>query len=256
LTDEVLAIERVAFAAWPAAEIASCGGWRLRFNHGVTNRGGSVWPGPGASERPLDARIEEVERWYAERDASACYQLSPAADPPALDGALAARGYEVHSPVSVELASADAVAAHAAPDGQEASCTGAPCEEWFEISGRHGRFRGAEVAVYRALLGRLRGRAGFALVRAGGEPAAVGLAVVEPPFAGVFSMLTLPAFRGRGLARSVLGALARFAQQRGASRLYLQVEVENDAARHLYARTGFARRYRYHYRRAPRPRPA
>ena len=36
---ETLAIERVAFDAWPAAEVRVLGGWRLRFNHGVTNRG-------------------------------------------------------------------------------------------------------------------------------------------------------------------------------------------------------------------------
>jgi GNAT superfamily N-acetyltransferase len=104
--------------------------------------------------------------------------------------------------------------------------------------------------VYRALLGRLCGRAGFALVRTRGEPAAVGLGVVEPPWAGVFSMLTLPALRGQRLGEAVLGALARWALARGASRLYLQVEVDNEAARRLYARAGFAPRYAYHYRRA------
>ena len=36
---EVLAIEKVAFEAWPAAEVEALGGWRLRFNHGITNRG-------------------------------------------------------------------------------------------------------------------------------------------------------------------------------------------------------------------------
>jgi hypothetical protein len=92
---EILAIERVAFDAWPAAEVRALGGWRLRFNHGVTSRGSSVWPGPGASEGTLDARLAAVERFYAERGAAACYQLCPAADPPELDAVLAARGYEV-----------------------------------------------------------------------------------------------------------------------------------------------------------------
>jgi N-acetylglutamate synthase len=50
----------------------------------------------------------------------------------------------------------------------------------------------------------------------------------------------------------VLGTLAGAAAQRGASRLYLQVEVENTAARHLYAAGGFTPAYRYHYRIAPR----
>ena len=68
---EILAIERVAFEAWPAAEVRALGGWRLRFNHGVTNRGSSVWPGPGPCETPLEERFAEVERFYAERSAAA-----------------------------------------------------------------------------------------------------------------------------------------------------------------------------------------
>lgn len=251
---EILAIERAAFAAWPAAVVAPHGGWRLRFNHGVTNRGSSVWPGPGASERRLGERIEAVEGWYGARGAAACYQLSPAADPPELDAALAARGYAIHTPVSVELADAARVAALSAPVRAEASCAETLPDAWFELSGRRGRFRSEDVAVYRALLERLAGRAGFALVCVDGEAAAVGLGVVEPPWAGVFSMLTLPAERGRRFGEAVLGALARWSLARGARRLYLQVEVDNDAARRLYARAGFAPRYAYHYRRAAAPR--
>src|SRR5512145_862813 len=112
---EILAIERVAFDAWPAAEVHALGGWRLRFNHGVTNRGSSVWPGPGPCDAALAERMATVERFYAEREAKACYQVSPAADPPELDAALAARGYEVFSPVSVEIAELDDVLARATP---------------------------------------------------------------------------------------------------------------------------------------------
>ena len=247
---EILAIERAAFEAWPAAEVVPLGGWRLRFNHGVTQRASSVWPGPGASEIPLAARIHAAERFYAERGAAASFQLSPAADPLELDAALALRGYEASPhPVSVEIAAPAPLATWALPRGVEALCADALSEEWFELSGRQGRFRGAEALVYRALLERLAGPAGFALVRVGGRATAVGLGVVAPPWAGVFSMLTLPAQRGRRLGEAVLGAIARWAQGRGASRLYLQVESDNAAARRLYARAGFVPRYAYHYRR-------
>lgn len=251
---EILAIERAAFEAWPAAEVVPLGGWRLRFNHGVTQRGSSVWPGPGATELPLAARIDAAERFYAERGATASFQLSPWADLQELDAALAARGYEASSnPVSVEIAALVPLAARAERPDVETLCTGDLSEEWFELSGRQGRFRGADAVVYRALLERLAGRAGFALVRVGGRAAAVGLGVVAPPWAGVFSMLTLPAQRGQRLGEAVLAAIARWAQGRAASRLYLQVESDNAAARRLYARTGFVPRYAYHYRRQAVP---
>lgn len=250
---DVVAIERAAYEAWPAAEAQALGGWRLRFDRGVTNRGSSVWPGPGAGGPPLAARIEAVERFYAARGAAASYQLSPAVDPPELEAVLAARGYERSAAVSVELADLARVAALAAPAGTEARCDDALSEAWFEVSGRRGRFDGEAVAVYHGMLARLAGRAGFALVRAGGEVAAVGLAVAAPPWAGVFSMLTLPEWRGKRLGEAVLGAIARWARGRGATRLYLQVETINGPARRLYARVGFVPRYAYHYRRqAPR----
>jgi GNAT superfamily N-acetyltransferase len=248
---EILAIERVAFDAWPAAEVAALGGWRLRFNHGVTNRGSSVWPGPCEGGLPMAARLDAVERFYAERGAAALYKLTPVADPPELDAVLAERGYAASTPVSVELAEAAAVAALALPSGCKAECGDAISEDWFELSGRRGRFSGDAVGVYRALLGRLAGRAGFALARVGGVPVAVGLCVAAPPWAGVFSMLTLPAFRGRRLGEAVLGSAARWAAARGATRLYLQVDADNAPARRLYARAGFAPRYEYAYRSQP-----
>ncbi len=252
---EILAIERAAFETWPAAEVVALGGWRLRFNQGVTQRGSSVWPGPGASELPLGARIDAVERFYTERGAPAMFQLSPAAEPLELDAALAARGYETTSaPVSVETLALTPLALSAAPPGVEVSCADALSEEWFELSGRQGRFRGADALVYRALLERLAGRAGFALVRVDGRPSAVGLCVLAPPWAGVFSMLTREAERGRGLGEAVLVAIARWAQNRGASRLFLQVESDNAPARKLYTRAGFVPRFAYHYRRRIEPR--
>jgi GNAT superfamily N-acetyltransferase len=249
--DEILAIERTAFAAWPAAEVERLGGWRLRFNHGVTNRGSSVWPGPGPGAPTLEERLDAVEHFYAERGAPARYQLSPVSEPTDLDAALAARGYEIYAPVSVEAASVGRVAALEPPPDVEAQCLETLPEEWFELSGRRGRFQGRAEDVYRALLERLRGRAGFAQARVGGQVVAVGLAVASPPWAGVFSMLTLEGYRRRRLGEAVLAAIARWADARGARQLYLQVEVENEPARRLYERAGFRPRYGYHYRRQP-----
>jgi ribosomal protein S18 acetylase RimI-like enzyme len=61
-------------------------------------------------------------------------------------------------------------------------------------------------------------------------------------------MATAPEFRGRGIATEVLGAGARWAAGRGATRLYLQVEEDNAAAIGLYTRAGFTPSYGYHYR--------
>jgi ribosomal protein S18 acetylase RimI-like enzyme len=249
--DEILAIERAAFAAWPAAEVRALGGWRLRFTHGVTQRGNSVWAGPAdaaGAEPPLAERIAGAERFYAERGQPAMFHVSPASHPRELDAALAARGYAERAPTLVQTARADGVLA-ATPAGAEAACSEAMSEAWFEISGRRGRFAGEATAHYRGIVERLAGRAGFALACDDGVPAAVGLCALAPPWAGISSMLTLPALRSRGLGRAVLRALAAFALARGAPRLFLQVEEENAAAQRLYERSGFRTRYRTVYRR-------
>ncbi|MCW2829760.1 MAG: ribosomal-protein-alanine N-acetyltransferase [Aeromicrobium sp.] len=51
---------------------------------------------------------------------------------------------------------------------------------------------------------------------------------------------TLPAARGRGLARELLDALVDEARDRGAGRMLLEVAADNAAAINLYESTGFA----------------
>jgi ribosomal protein S18 acetylase RimI-like enzyme len=246
---DIAAIEAAAFDAWPAAEVRSLGPWRLRFMSGVTNRANSAWAGPGDAPPGIEARIAAVERFYRERQLPAMFQMTPLSDP-RLDDLLAARGYEKLGTTSVQVADAAHVAALSPRAGISAACEPRLPEAWFEISGHRGRFRGRAAPVYRGLLDRLSGRCGFAsAVDASGAIAAVGLAVLAPPLAGIFSMLTLPERRGRGYGEALLGELARFAAARGARRLYLQVECDNAPALALYARAGFAETHRYHYRR-------
>ena len=82
----------------------------------------------------------------------------------------------------------------------------------------------------------------------GSNVVAVGRAVADTGWAGVFGMATLPRARGRGTARSVLAALADWAGGHAAGRMYLQVERDNMPALRLYERTGFSEECGYHYR--------
>ena len=245
-------LERLAFDAWPAEVVETLSGWRLRFNHGVTHRASSVWPAEATGPLALGARIEAAEAFYRARDASALFQISGAAAPASLDAALEARGYERRLPTRMETADAAHVAGLPAP-GREAGVQVEVSEtlgaEWFELSGRRGRFTDPEVEIYRGLLGRARERPCFALARLHGEPAAVGLGVAQAGWLGLFAMRTQPHQRQRGLARAVLVALARHARARGEARLYLQVEEDNTPARALYTRAGFTLHHPYHYRR-------
>jgi ribosomal protein S18 acetylase RimI-like enzyme len=62
---------------------------------------------------------------------------------------------------------------------------------------------------------------------------------------GISLLQTAPDARRRGLAQHVLRELAHWAQQRGSSRAFLQVEERNTAAVALYQRLGFNTHHTY-----------
>jgi ribosomal protein S18 acetylase RimI-like enzyme len=87
----------------------------------------------------------------------------------------------------------------------------------------------------------------FAAVRQGQEVVAVGSACFSQGLCGVHGMRTAPAWRGRGLAGSILGAFAREARARGITQVLLQVEEANTGAQSLYRRAGLRTAWRYRY---------
>jgi GNAT superfamily N-acetyltransferase len=84
-----------------------------------------------------------------------------------------------------------------------------------------------------------------------GVPLAIGRCVVDGRWAGFAAVEVAPDARRRGLARRVMGALARTALAEGASAGWLQVERDNEAALALYTRLGFTVHHHYHHYRAP-----
>lgn len=245
---DLVELEAAAYRAWPAAEVEDLGAWRLRFTDGVTRRGNSVWT-YGASGAPVDACIARAEAFYAERGRRAMFQLGPLTRPDDLDERLAERGYAIDAPVSLQTAAAAAVASVGEGLPTAELCSG-PDAEWWALAGAGSRFRDVP-DVYRALLARMPGRVGYALVRQHGATVATGLGVAEGRWLGVYSMLTAPDRRGRGLGRALLASLGRFAVSAGATHLYLQVERDNPSALSLYARAGFRELAGYRYRVAP-----
>jgi GNAT superfamily N-acetyltransferase len=222
------------------------GGWRLRFSGGAGRRANSVLPNAEAGGLGLDERIALAERFYAGRGWPARFQLSPAARPAGLDDALAARGYAVEARSEVHVAALAEVLARSDAGADGAAVLETPDPEW--LAAWPG---GSPLAA--DLLGRIGPPAAYALLRRDGEPVAVGRAVAERGWLGVFGMATRPEARRTGAATAILGALARWGVAAGAERAYLQVEAGNDPALALYAGAGFRLHHRYLYRVADHP---
>ena len=166
---EVERLEEIAFAAWPAEHVEEHHGWRLRWLRGITRRGNSVWTGRTAAEPALGSRVEHAERFYAALGATASFHVSPLTPQP-LDALLAARGYVVDAPVSVQTAPLSRILDESASAelGVEVQVSLTPSPEWFELAGARSRFAAAQ-ATYRGLLQRLGERARYALAKSSGR---------------------------------------------------------------------------------------
>lgn len=238
--------ERVA-KALPAEHIEHIGGWWLRRSASSSWWMGTVLPHGDASRDELVRMISAAERFYAGFGVATRFQVSPGACPADLDATLAERGYRWGSPMSLQTASTVDVQAQARPDGPSIRLHDTSTTEWFEVwYAVHGH--GSDPQIEREMLDRVTQPSVYASALDGDEVIAVGRAVADAGWAGVFGMATLPGARGRGAARSILASLADWATAEGADRMYLQVESDNDPALHLYDRTCFTEVCGYHYR--------
>jgi ribosomal protein S18 acetylase RimI-like enzyme len=242
-------LERLAAAAWPAAEVQALDGWLLRWNEGVTRRANSVWPNEAGEELTLDQKLAAVEDFYHGRGLPARYQICPAARPADLDALLAQHGYRQDAPTLVQVAPVGVV------HEQTRSCLGLDVaigerltEDWFTTYCLADGIPEREQGPRRGILERIEDGVGFAAARLRTETIAVGLGVSAGGWLGLFCMGTRPEFRRRGAALAVLQTLAEWGGQRGAHDVYLQVMDNNAPARALYARAGLQTLYSYHYR--------
>ncbi|WP_210506928.1 GNAT family N-acetyltransferase [Naasia sp. SYSU D00057] len=236
------ALQERAARAQPAEHVERVGDWWLRHTGGPSWWTGTVLAHGEASEGELIRRIDAAERFYARFDAATAFQLTPGVCAAALDGLLAERGYELGAPLHLLTAPADRLRAG---DAGRVRLDTAPTPDWLDT---WHAVNGGDRIAEAAMLARVDLPTAYATALPAGEAVAVGRAVLDDGWAGVFGMATLPGERRTGSARAVLRALADWAAQRGAQGLYLQVEGDNAPARALYARAGFTEAARYSYR--------
>ena len=200
---------------------------------------------------PLDEALTAVRRWYAARGLPAFIQLATGAEGTheMLCAGVAERGWVRAVTAEVWIGALAPVADREA-GGVELSRNAD--EAWL---GRYQRKGLGEVAL--KVLGS-GPSVWFATVPGaeGAGPAAIGRCVVDGRWAGFSAVEVDPAQRRRGLATTVMAALARRALDEGASAGWLQVETDNSGARALYGGMGFAAHHSYHHYREPEPEDA
>jgi GNAT superfamily N-acetyltransferase len=255
-------LELLASHSWPPLRTATHEGWVLRDSEGANRRGNSVWPRGDVTDLP--AALAATARFYAPAGRPAIVQLSPVSRPTGLRAALDAAGYEPDTdPTDVCVATRTGIIAGAAGLAERAApssggvaprtrVAAAADETWLDTCATGGmRMFGRSRAACVGVLAGIDGPALYVTATLDGAPVGAGRGVVDGEWLGIFSMATLPAARGRGVATAVLTTLATWAAGLGAHRAYLQVEERSAAARRLYTALGFVPVYRYTYRQLP-----
>lgn len=242
-------LDRLAARAWPAPVVRRLDGWLLRAAGGVTRRANSALP-EASCERDVGETLADAAGVNAAWDLPLRVQVTEGARAAnGLDEFLAARAFVAEGHALLATAEIDpAVAVR-----HRVEIAGAADAAWIDAWWHFDRGPGSDpLLAAAAILGARLPLTAHARVEIDGRIAAVGRGVVASGWLGVFAMATAPEERGRGLARSLLGALLRWGSATGAERAYLQVTPGNAAARHLYRSVGFAEIGRYHYRTAPK----
>ncbi|MGW6465096.1 GNAT family N-acetyltransferase [Streptomyces rubiginosohelvolus] len=236
----------VTARAWQPVESEALGDWRLRAAGGFTRRANSVLP-LGDPGLPLGEAFGRVRHWYEERGLPAYVQTATGAEgtQELLCAELEAHGWRREVSAEVRIAALAPVGDREA-EVSAVRLTREPDAAWlaryqrFSTPGPHVlRVLGSGPSVW------------FATVPGSGDaPDAIGRCVVDGRWAGFMAVEVAPEQRRRGLATTVMTALARRALDEGAWAAWLQVEEDNEGARALYDGMGFAGHHRYHHYRS------
>lgn len=241
-------LQLVASTGWPAPEQARIGDWLLRAADGWTARANSALP-IGLPDRPLPAAVDAVVEWYRDRN------LQPAIMVPEpvgrrLTAEISRRGWTPDPTVLVRTAPLETIITATAGFSGPVQLDSTPTAAWLEmVAAAKGSPRSSAIAVITGVA-----RSRFARVcRPDGSTTAIGRGVVadDGQWLGISAVEVVESERRRGLARAIVGELARWASDEGASDAYLQVLADNVAAGSLYDQLGFTTHHSYTTWRAP-----
>lgn len=224
-------------ATWPAAAFHDTGPWRIREGRG----GGKRVSAATATDRVAATDIARAE--VAMRGIGQCPLFQIRDRDGALDGWLAAGGYDVVDPVTVYLASVTDLAMEPEPSVAIAA--------WPPLAIQREIWAEAGIGPERtAVMDRAPAPRTAFLGRRGDAPAGTGFLALDGEVAMLHALEVMPAERRRGVGGLILSAAAHWAAQRGARWLALAVTTANAPANALYLRHGMEPAARYHYRRA------
>ncbi|MCA0273242.1 MAG: GNAT family N-acetyltransferase [Proteobacteria bacterium] len=224
-------------ATWPAATYGHAGGFTIRDGKGGGSRvSAATADGDNFDEAGIDAAVA------AERALGQSPLFMIRGGDECLDRILAQRGYGILTPVNL-YAGEVARMADPAPDPMTAFTLWPPFEIMRDVWAE-GDIGPARLAI----MDRVKGAKTAIMGRSRDRVSGVAFVAMHGNQAMLHALHVAPASRRQGSAVNIMRKAAEWAQDHGATELFLAVTVQNDPANALYASLGMRIVGQYHYR--------
>lgn len=239
LSLRIIELEKLSDTTWPAAEIIEFGKWRLRISDGFTMRANSVLPiGAGPIGEPplaLADAVEHVIKSYRDKGLTPTFTL-PLPIYQELDEYLESQGWQIKVGAQFLIKDIDLIETGMFSQN-DFEILDYPSEQWLGLQSDH---------HLKNLMQRYPAK--YGLIKSGGSVKAVGRIATLGTWAMATRLFVDPSHRGKGLAQQLMLRLMAAAKEDGATKIALQVDLENVAALALYDSMGFRLHHKYVYR--------
>lgn len=232
-------LEELSDTTWPASEIIEYGNWRLRISDGFTMRANSVLPigsapygDPGTD---IETAIEDISRIYLERGLTPTFTI-PLPIYEELDQLLDRQGWRVKVGAEFFVNEIPSDLVIATSEFQILTLE-QPTQTWLEIQ--------SDFKIEKILRGY---PAKYLEIKSGEKTVGIGRIATKGSWSLATRVYVDPDFRGQGIGKLIMEALMAAAQTQGATKIGLQVDIENGAALSLYKSMGFRYHHSYTYR--------
>lgn len=231
--------------AWPAKTCIFLHGWVLRVSEGVTKRANSVLP-LWYTGRNVVEDVKAVERIYKRHELPVIFQVPDYCEPENLKEVLLSLRYNPLDETLVMAAQVKNV--HAVITNEytyRIEETGS--NAWFHALAAFSYYSDTSLKGRKAIIERIPFLKSFCYAEKGNNVAGVGLGVVEREYLGIYSLVTHPEYRRRGIGQSMVNKMVYWAKSHSVTTVYLQVQGDNTGAISFYQKMGFQELYRYRY---------
>ena len=240
-------IEAAGAKAWPALNQEYYDGWMMRFSNGYTKRSNSIYPNR-LSTLPLDKKLAICRRRYAAHNLPVIFRVTTISPDIELDGYLKNNLYRCASRTKVMSCSMNQSARLQKTKSEISSLSLA---EWLSLFYSISEYSTEYQDTHHAILSKIERQQVLFGLTSKDKSVSCGMGVLDGDYFGLFGLLTAAKYRDQGFGAEILAALMNWASENGAYYAYLQVQVDNSPAIHLYQKYQFKPVYEYWYRIQP-----